>query len=201
MPIQMKVKPVQTPVLPASFTYTGSDGNVQTMRLNKGVAGKEFDARLTEYGDQWVYVNGPVGTAGIGPSGLLVPSRVDGNGNPFAAPPSILGPGSSPSTSASIAYQASRLIKATPGVLFGLSGYNSGAAQFIQIFDYAGGIVPPDTTSIPVAVMTAAGTANFSFDFGYWGLTCSAGIWVTNSSTGPTKTIGSADCFFTARFS
>jgi hypothetical protein len=100
---------------------------------------------------------------------------------------------------ATTAYAASLVVKAKPGTLFGVSGYNSKAsAQFIQIHDAAA--LPADT-AVPVAVVTAAASSNFNFDFGIYGLECNTGIVICNSSTGPTKTIGSADCWIHARYS
>lgn len=81
MPNQMTVKPTRSPLLPAQFTVTGSDGNSQTKRLGAGIAGKEFDARVNEHGDQWVMVNGIVVLAGLNPSGLAQPLAVDPYGN------------------------------------------------------------------------------------------------------------------------
>jgi hypothetical protein len=96
----------------------------------------------------------------------------------------------------SAAYEASHVLKASPGTLVSLSGYNSkNASQFIQLFDSA--TVPADN-AVPVAVITAATVANFSFPLPPGGLPFVNGIAVSNSSTGPTKTIGSADCFFSA---
>lgn len=103
-----------------------------------------------------------------------------------------------PDTSASAAYENSRLAKAAPGVLYGVSGYNSGPAQFLQVHDSA--TVPADT-AVPLAVISIPTLSNFSIDFGSYGLGLKkAGIVICNSTTGPTKTIGAADCFITARF-
>jgi len=94
------------------------------------------------------------------------------------------------------AYEASRILKAGPGTLLSLTGYNSkGSAQFIQLHDSA--TVPADT-AVPVLVITAATIANFSLTLPPGGIPFANGIVVCNSSTAPTKTIGSADTFFTA---
>ncbi len=94
----------------------------------------------------------------------------------------------------SIAYEASRVVKTTPGVVYGLAGYNSKAsAQFIQLYD---AISLPAEDAVPVFVLSVGASSNFSVDFGIYGRKFAAGIVIGNSSTGPTKTIGSADCFF-----
>jgi hypothetical protein len=101
--------------------------------------------------------------------------------------------------SSSAAYETSRVVKAVAGALFGLSGYNSKAsAQFIQIHDAAA--LPAEGT-VPVAILTAAASSNFSIDFGVYGRTFTNGIVICNSSTGPTKTVGSADIWVDAQYS
>lgn len=100
--------------------------------------------------------------------------------------------------STSLAYEASRVVCNNKSTLVGLSGYNSkGSAQFIQLYDSR--ILPPDTTGVPVWVITVPATSNFSVDFGE-GRPFHYGIVVGNSSTGPTKTIGSADCWFDCQY-
>lgn len=54
--------------------------------------------------------------------------------------------------------------------------------------------------AVPLLVITVPAASNFSVQLPATGLWCRSGISVCNSSTGPTKTIGSADVFFTATF-
>lgn len=92
--------------------------------------------------------------------------------------------------------EASKVLKASAGKLHSLSGYNAKvSAQFIQIFNSA--TVPADATA-PDLVFTVPASSNFSLDLGMPGLPMSTGISVSNSSTQATKTIGSADVYYTA---
>ena len=93
------------------------------------------------------------------------------------------------------AYAASLVVSSTPKTrLCGLSGYNSKtSSQFIQIHDAAS--LPADA-SVPKVVFEVAASSKFVIDFGANPRTFDTGIVVCNSSTAPTKTIGSADCWF-----
>lgn len=98
----------------------------------------------------------------------------------------------------STALEASHVVKGTPGVLYGLSGYNSKtSAQFIQVFNST--TVPADTT-VPVILFLVQAGSNFSYDTGRFGKSFATGIAVSNSSTAGTKTVGAADCWFNPIF-
>lgn len=88
------------------------------------------------------------------------------------------------------------MLKASVGTLVSLVGYNSkGSAQFIQVHDSA---TLPAEASVPKYTFTVPTVSNFSLDVPIGGAAFGAGITVCNSSTAQTKTIGSADCWFTA---
>lgn len=90
------------------------------------------------------------------------------------------------------AYATNKVASTVPARVHGVSGYNSGAEQFVQIHDAAA--LPADA-AVPRVVFKVAAASNFSIAFeepvGF-----DVGVVVCNSSTGPTKTIGAADCWF-----
>jgi hypothetical protein len=102
-----------------------------------------------------------------------------------------------PFNSTSNAYEKSRLVSTSESRLFGFSGYNSGAAQFILVFDAT---ALPAEGAAPDMIIAAGATSNFSAYFGSVGRWMYQGIVLCNSSTGPTKTIGAADCWFDVQY-
>jgi hypothetical protein len=96
----------------------------------------------------------------------------------------------------STALEHSRVLKAGAGNLLALYGYNSSAsAQFIQLHNATS--VPSDT-AVPFISWKVAAGDNFYIYLPVGGLPFDTGITVCNSSTAPTKSIGSADCLFYA---
>ena len=95
------------------------------------------------------------------------------------------------------AYEASRVVKTGTGILYGFTVYSSKvSAQFIQVFDAS--TLPADG-AIPGPFFTVSAASNLGVN---WlpGRTFQNGCVIVNSSTGPTKTIGSADCWFDAQY-
>lgn len=98
----------------------------------------------------------------------------------------------------SVALEASAIIKASPGALFSITGYNSNANdQFVQIHDSAA--LPADT-AVPAIVFKVAAQENFFYEIKEIGRFFKNGIVICNSSTCPTKTIGSADIWVNCQY-
>lgn len=94
------------------------------------------------------------------------------------------------------ALEASRVIRSRASTLLSVTGHNSKAsAQFIQLHDAAA--LPADGV-VPVLTFTVPANSNFSLVFPV-PMAFDAGVVVCNSATLATKTIGAADCFFTAQ--
>lgn len=88
------------------------------------------------------------------------------------------------------------LAKDAKGVLFQIQGYNSLAGtQFLQVHDAASA---PADTAVPVLVIALAASAPFSLQFTIAPCEFQNGIYICNSTTGPTKTLGAANCLITA---
>lgn len=103
-----------------------------------------------------------------------------------------------PSAYNSSALEASAIVLASPGRLYGITGHNNkNTDQFIQIFNST--TVPADTT-VPIVTLKAKANDNFYWDAGKYPKYFSTGISISNSSTLNTKTIGSADCWFNVHY-
>lgn len=97
----------------------------------------------------------------------------------------------------STAFEASRVVKASAGRLYQLTGYNSSSAgTFVQIHNTTS--VPADGVA-PVVMFFVPPQSNFSYELKQ-GDYFSTGITVCVSSTGPTKTIAGAIAWFNARY-
>lgn len=104
-----------------------------------------------------------------------------------------------PRNSSSLALEASRLVKAGAGWLYGLQCLSTkGVAQFVLLFDTTSAAVPANGAT-PVAAFTVAASGNLPVTWvpGRW---FEQGIWVANSSTSSTLTLGAADCFFDCQY-
>jgi len=103
-----------------------------------------------------------------------------------------------PSNSTSSAQEASRVVKASAGTLFVVSGFNNHTAdQYIQIFDAA---ALPANGVVPAIVIRAFTGEPFGYSAPAGGRAFTTGIVICNSTTGPTKTIGSANCLFDVQY-
>lgn len=138
----------------------------------------------------------PIAIAGVDGGGLKRHILVDTSGQlqvviTATVPPTSLRANSS-------AYEASRIAKASAGTLIQCMIYNSKTSgQFFQLHDSA--TLPADTAA-PVAIMFVQAQSTAAFDIPVTGMPFANGIVVCNSSTGPTKTIGAADSYYTITY-
>ncbi len=104
-------------------------------------------------------------------------------------------PASNATTSA---LAASLVVKASAGVLYKLTGVNTlGSTQYIQVHNATS---VPSNGAVPAVCIAVPTATTFDIDFGPRGRTFSTGIVVCNSTTVPTKTLGSANCWFDAQY-
>lgn len=103
-----------------------------------------------------------------------------------------------PLNSRSNVYENKRPVKSGPGLLFGFSVYSSNVAtQFIQLHDLQ---AAPATGAVPEAVFSVPTASHLAVSYIFPGRFFQRGIWVVNSTTGPTYTAGAADSFFDAQY-
>jgi hypothetical protein len=93
--------------------------------------------------------------------------------------------------------EADRQLAVGAGDFYGLLGFNAlASAQYILVFDSA---TTPIDGSIPDFMVIVQATSSFAFGFGELGYPFTNGLYICNSSTQETKTIGAADCWFNAQ--
>lgn len=96
------------------------------------------------------------------------------------------------------AQAASIIVKDRGAKLLRVFGFNALAGtQFLQVHDSA--VVPIDT-AVPLIVIALAASSPFQIDFTGFAMPFQNGCVICNSTTGPTKTIGAANCLITALY-
>jgi hypothetical protein len=88
------------------------------------------------------------------------------------------------------AYTNELVVATTPSKLYAVTGYNSGPAQFIEVFETN---KPPVTGATPVFSIPVSSGQYFDLDFSYYGADLDS-IVICNSSTANTLTLGSLNC-------
>ena len=90
-------------------------------------------------------------------------------------------------------FASSIIVSTNPIVLLGFTVYNSGPAQFIQLFDDT---AVPANGEAPILPVPVEADSVFGMYWGEEGRYFPNGLVLCNSSTDSTKTLGSADCWF-----
>jgi hypothetical protein len=105
-------------------------------------------------------------------------------------------PSASATNATTTALAASLVVKASAGRLMGAQGYTS-TAGFVQVHNAAS---VPAESAVPVITIPTEAGKNWSIDFGALGRIFSTGITIVYSTTGPIKTIGSAEMWADAQY-
>lgn len=93
----------------------------------------------------------------------------------------------------SVDFSSSIIVSTNPVILLGFTVYNSGPAQFIQLFDSA--TVPADD-AVPELPIPIAADSVVGMYWGEEGRYFPNGLVLCNSSTADVKTLGLTDCWF-----
>ena len=89
------------------------------------------------------------------------------------------------------------LVSAVGTVMLGLLGSSKNSAdQYVMVFDSAAAV--SNGTAPKIHPIFIAAEDNFYIEIPVRGMTFDNGIYVANSTTNTTLTLGSADCWFTA---
>lgn len=103
-----------------------------------------------------------------------------------------------PMNATSTAQEAAHQVATVEATVFGMTVYNNNvAAQWIQFHDAASA---PSDTAVPVVTFEILAQTARSIDFGHLGRRFALGVYVCNSTTDVTKTLGAADCLFDVQY-
>jgi len=185
-----------------SSTPTGNGNVIQLLKAIREMFKREDDTHTTlDYGmPSWGVVNESL-TAGRA-AGDYGPVALGLAGEQYQVPT----PPQTATSAASVALAsisstaaaASLVIKASAGTLYKLTVLNTnGAAQYVLLHNTT--TLPADGQVPAIALKVPAGDSK-DFHWPNFGRRFTTGIVVCNSSTFATKTIGAADCFFTADY-
>lgn len=177
-------------------------GTTQSTTLNDDTNAVPTSGEFGDRGDgtskwlQWFRV-GDGGDAALGATTSA--ESTSGNGSLIAIAKrlrTLLGDlGTAATNVSTTALATSLVVKASAGRLRGVQGYST-VAQFVQIHDAAS--LPADG-AVPKVVFPIEANKPFSIDFGLVGRSFATGVVVCVSTTGPTKTIGSANTWIDAQ--
>lgn len=104
-----------------------------------------------------------------------------------------------PNNYTSARLEASAFIKSGAGRLYGLTVTNTNAAtRYVQLFDK--GATIPAEGAVPFASWQLNTGQSLSVSYGTIGRYFGAGLWVLNSTTQATKTLGSADSLIDVQY-
>lgn len=183
-------------------TPTGNGNVIQLLKAIREIAKREDDTHATlDYGfPAWGVVNEAIASGRA--NGDYGPIALGQGGEQFQtpAPPQTATTAAAVAltSAASTAAAASLVIKSSAGTLYKLTVLNTNAsAQYILLHNTTS--LPADGQVPAIALKVPAGDSK-DFLWPTFGRRFTTGITVVNSSTFATKTIGAADCFFSAEY-